>query len=172
MLMLVDESGTRLTTDQVIITQPVARILNVRPGDTASIVRKLDGRRFSINVDAVADTWAGKLVYMPLADFNEKFGLPAGSYTGTFSHVLLDLPEDESYSVVSVEEKVAGAREMMGTVEPLIGFLAGVAFIIGIVVIYVVTTMLVEENTTTISLMKVFGHTADHGSSWGTHQVN
>lgn len=40
----------------------------------------------------------------------------------------------------------------------MIGFLATVAFIIGVIVIYVVTSMLVEENKRAISLMKIFGY--------------
>jgi putative ABC transport system permease protein len=40
----------------------------------------------------------------------------------------------------------------------MIGGLATIAFIIGMIVIYIVTLMIVEENKNIISLMKIFGY--------------
>ena len=42
--------------------------------------------------------------------------------------------------------------------QSMIGFLATVAFIIGVIVIYVVTSLIVEEYKSSISLMKIFGY--------------
>jgi len=155
---LEDESGSRLSMNQVIVTKPMARLLNVEEGDTANIVRKLDGRTFSIKIDRIADTYAGNFIFMPLADFNEKFEMPEGSYTGAFSNVPISIAENESYSVVTLEEKIAGVKEAMAPTRSMIGGLAAVAFIIGMIVIYVVTSMIVEENKDIISLMKIFGY--------------
>ncbi|MDF2595347.1 MAG: hypothetical protein K0R69_1688 [Clostridia bacterium] len=155
---LVDESGTRLSTNQVIITKPIANQLKLVLGDTIDIVRKLDGRTFSVKVEAIADTYAGKMIFMPLADFNKKFERPKGSYNGAFSNVLLDILENKGYSVVSLEDKLTAVREVIEPTQSMIGGLAMVAFIIGIIVIYVVTSLIVEENKNIISLMKVFGY--------------
>src|SRR5690606_34971165 len=112
----------------------------------------------SIQVEAIADTYAGRFLFMPLAKYNETFELPAGSYMGAFSQRLLDLPENESYSVVSMAEKVAGFEAAVAPTEAMVGVLATVAFVIGVIVIYVVTSLIVEENRHVISLMKIFGY--------------
>ncbi|WP_273225526.1 ABC transporter permease [Geosporobacter ferrireducens] len=158
LVTLVDESSTRLSTNQVIVTKPMARLLNANEGDTVDIVRKTDSRVFSIKIDKIADTYEGKFVFMPLADFNQKFEMPEGSYVGAFSNVLLDIPENQSYSVVSLEEKKAAVEEAIGPTKSMISVMAAIAFIIGMIVIYLVTSMIVEENKGTISLMKVFGY--------------
>lgn len=158
MLTLVDESGARLSTNQVIATKALAEQLKLKKGGIVNIVRKLDGRVFSVKIDSIADTYAGKFLFMPLAEYNAKFEMPEGSYNGAFSNVPLDIPEDQSYSVVTVDEKIAGLKEMMVPVQSMIGGLATVAFIIGMIVIYVVTSLIVEENKGTISLMKIFGY--------------
>ena len=158
LISLVDETGAPLSTNQVIITKPLANQLNLKQGDTANIIRKLDGRMFSVKVDVIADTYAGKFMFMPLNDYNKTFEMPKGSYNGVFSNVKLDISENEPYSVITLEEKVAGVKEAIAPTQSMIGVLATVAFIIGMIVIYVVTSLIVEENKNIISLMKIFGY--------------
>ena len=157
-LTLKDESGSPLNTNQVIITKPLAQRLEVQPGDTVNLVRKADWREFTVKIDAVADTYAGKFVFMPLVDYNKTFGLPEESYNGAFSNLPLNIPENVSYSVVTMEEKVAAFEEAIKPVKSMVGFLSVIAFFVGMIVIYVVTSLIVEENRNTISLMKVFGY--------------
>jgi len=142
----------------VIVTKPVADLLKLKKGDTVDIVRKLDGRIFSLKIDRIADTYEGRFIFMPLADFNEKFEMPERSYIGAFSNVLLDIPDKQSYSVVSLEDKLAAIEEVIGPTKSMMSGLAVIAFIIGMIVIYLVTSMIVEENKGTISLMKIFGY--------------
>ncbi|MBW7883926.1 MAG: ABC transporter permease [Caldilineaceae bacterium] len=158
LITLEDETGASLSMDQVIMTRPLANRLEVVAGDAVNIVRKPDGRIFSVQIDAVSNTYAGAFIFMPLADYYETFEVPEGSYTGAFSNVLLEIPESQPYTVITMEEKIAGVREAIAPTEAMIGFLATVAFIIGVIVIYVVTSLIVEENRNVISLMKIFGY--------------
>ncbi|KJS83824.1 MAG: hypothetical protein JM58_11885 [Peptococcaceae bacterium BICA1-8] len=158
MVTLVDESGAPLSTNQVVITKPIANQLKLKQGDTVDIVRKLDGHIFSVRIDSIAETYVGKFIFMPLKDFNQKFEMPEGSYMEAFSNELLDIPENQSYSVVSLDDKLAAVREALAPTQSMIGGLATIAFIIGTIVIYVVTSLIVEENRNIISLMKIFGY--------------
>jgi putative ABC transport system permease protein len=153
----VDESGNRLSMDQVIITKPIADKLKVKPGNTITIVRKSDYQEFSLKVDAIAASY-NMSISMPLAEYNKKFGMPEGSYNELFSNKPLDIPKNEQYSVLSVEDKIAAIQSGMTPLKSTVGFIAAVAFFIGMMIIYVVTSMIIEENKSTISLMKVFGY--------------
>jgi hypothetical protein len=135
----------------VIITRPLANQLKATPGSTVTIVRKLDGRNFTLQIDRIAETYSGKFIFMPWAEFNRSFGMPEGSYNGAFSNVLLDLPADQSYSVMTLEEKIAGVREAIAPTRVMVGVLATLAFIIGVIVISVVTSLMVEESRQTIT---------------------
>jgi putative ABC transport system permease protein len=157
MYTLADESGNRLRMNQVIITEPLAGQLKAKPGDTITIVRKADYQEFSLKIGSIADSY-NRFIFMPLSEYNEKFGLPEGSYTGLGSNKLLDIPETQPYSIVSIEDKAAAVRESMAPVVSLVAFVSAVAFLIGMLIIYVVTSMIIEENKSTISLMKIFGY--------------
>lgn len=154
---VVDESGNRLRIDQVIITKPIADKLNVKPGDTITIVRKSDYQEFSLTVGNITDS-LNMTILMPLAEYNEKFGMPEGSYNELFSNELLNIPENEQYKVYSIEDKISAIQSLMKPLTSMVVFIAAIAFIIGMIIIYVVTSMIVEENKSTISLMKVFGY--------------
>jgi putative ABC transport system permease protein len=158
MVTLQNASGAPIRTNQVIITRPLANLLKVQQGGRVNIVRKLDGRTFAVKIDSIAETYAGNFIFMPLADYNQLFELPQGSYNGAFSNVLLDIPASQSYSLVTLEDKVAGVREVIAPTQSMIGFLSTLAFIIGLIVIYLVTSMIVEENKIVISLLKIFGY--------------
>jgi putative ABC transport system permease protein len=158
LLSFVDESGAKLSTDQIIITKPLANKLKVQPGDSVTLVRKLDGTAFSLTIDRIADTYAGKYIFMPLERYNETFGFPQGSYLGLWSPTSLDIPESQLYSKKSIEETLAALKDSMATIQAMIVAYAVVAFLIGVIVIYLVTAMVVEENKTSISLMKIFGY--------------
>ena len=154
---IVDESGNKLRIDQVIITKPIADKLNVKPGDTITIIRKSDFQEFSLTVGSIADS-LNMTIMMPLAEYNEKFGMPEGSYNELFSNKPLDIPENEQYKMYSIEDKISAIQSLMAPLAAMVVFIAAIAFIIGIIIIYVVTSMIVEENKSTISLMKVFGY--------------
>lgn len=158
LLSFVDGSGRALSTDQVIITKPLADKLKVKPGDTVPLVRKLDGKPFSLKIDAVADTYVGKYIFMPLAAYNQTFGQPAGSYLGLWSPTQLAIPEDQLYSKKSIDETMAALKESTAPIQSMIISYSAVAFLIGLIVIYLVTSMLIEENKSSISLMKIFGY--------------
>ncbi|HEX7715561.1 MAG TPA: FtsX-like permease family protein [Bacillota bacterium] len=154
---VVDESGNKIRMDQVIITKPIADKLSVKPGDTITVVRKSDFQEFSLTVGNIADS-LNMTIMMPLTEYNGKFGMPEGSYNELFSNELLDIPENEQYKVYSIEDKISAIQSLMAPLASMVVFIAAIAFIIGMIIIYVVTSMIVEENKSTISLMKIFGY--------------
>lgn len=155
---LKDEEGKLLNLNNVIITKPIAKQLNIGEGDIITIIRKSDYQNFSITIDKITDTYAGKFIFIPLSNYNEIFKMPQGSYNGAFSNDLIDFPESQAY-VVSLDEKIAAVEQAIAPTKMMIYFLSLIAFIIGIIVIYLITSLMIEENKNTISLLKIFGYT-------------
>ena len=155
--LLTDESGNKLNTNQVIIAKPIADKLKVKNGDMINIVRKSDYQEFSLKIGGIADSY-NMFIYMPLKEYNETFGMPKGSYNELFSNERLDIPKNEQYTVLSIEDKIAAIQSGMTPLASTVVFISTMAFIIGLIIIYLVTSMIVEENKSTISLMKIFGY--------------
>ncbi len=143
----------------MIITKPLADQLKVKPGDTLNVVRKLDGKAFALKIDRVADTYVGKYIFMPLADYNQtSSGCQKAATWACGAQRRWTIPQDQLYSHKSIDESMAATQRHDRTHPDDDLQYSTVAFIIGLIVIYLVTSMIIEENKTSISLLKIFGY--------------
>lgn len=157
-ISLKDKSGSRLNTDRVIITRPLADKLKVKPQDTIQVVNKLDSREYNITIDNIAETYVGEYIYMPLAKFNAMLKYPPNSYIGLWSKVKINIPENKLLRTATIDDFKKAFDSMTQPLQYSVGTMAFMSFIIGLIVIYVVTSLIIEENKESISLMKVFGY--------------
>jgi putative ABC transport system permease protein len=153
-----DKTGSKLTTDKIIITRQLADKLQVKPQDTIKIVSKLDSKNYNITIDSIAESYVGNYIYIPLSKFNSMQGFPADSYMGLWSESKLDIPEDKLLAAVTKEDIKNAFSAMTAPIQTSVGTMAFLSFIIGLIVIYVVTSLIIEENKENISLMKVLGY--------------
>ncbi|QHQ59761.1 FtsX-like permease family protein [Anaerocolumna sedimenticola] len=153
-----DKSGNQLNTNQVIMTKPLADKLKVKPSDTVKIISKTDSKEYSVTIDSIAETYVGNYIYMPLSQFNSMLNYPSGSYFGLWSKDKLNIPEDQLLAALSVDDMKNAFNSMTQPIQATVGTMAFISFIIGLIVIYVVTSMIIEENKENISLMKVLGY--------------
>lgn len=157
-ILLKDKSGNKLSTDNVIITKALADKLNIKPHDTIRVVNKLDSNEYDITVDCVAEIYAGEYIYMPIARFNDMLGYPSDSYIGLWSKDKLSIPESSLLSTATIDDFRKAFDSMMQPLKAAIGTMAFMSFIMGLIVIYVVTSLIIEENRQSISLMKILGY--------------
>lgn len=157
-ITLEDKSGIKLSTDKVIITKPLADKLNVKQQDSITIVNKFDFSEYSITIDSIAKSYVGNYIYMPLPKFNNTFKYPSNSYMGLWSKDKLNIPKNQLLTTLTVDDMKHALDSMTKPIQSTVGSIAFMSFIIGLIVIYVVTSMIIEENKETISLMKVLGY--------------
>lgn len=153
-----DKAGNVLTSNRVIITKPLADKLNINPKDTIRAVNKLDSKSYSITVDSIAETYVGNYIYIPLDKLNAMLEFPSGSYTGLWSTEKLDIPESKLLTAITVDDMRNAFNTMTKPLQAVVAGIAFMSFIIGLIVIYVVTALTIEENKENISLMKVLGY--------------
>ncbi len=155
---LKDARGNALAPDQVNITEPLARRLNLKVGDELRFVNKLDGEPHSLTVQGIAQTYAGQMAFMPLNAFNAMAGLPEGSYSGLFANRQLPIAERELSGVKDLSNLSSAMDDIAGPMMAMILFLTVISALMGAVIIFLVTSLMIEESRQTISLMKVFGY--------------
>ncbi|MEA4908887.1 MAG: ABC transporter permease [Anaerolineaceae bacterium] len=157
-LRLKDISGNKLVPDQVIMTKVLADKLKVGAGDVLPVTGDDDLQAYTLRIDAVADSAAGEFVFMPLDRFNQMLGMPAGSYIGIWGDEQLTFPEGAIRSTKSMEAIAAGIKNLISQTNVLVYTLTISAFILGLIILFLVTGMIIEENRATISLFKVLGY--------------
>ncbi|MDP4182326.1 MAG: ABC transporter permease [Bacillota bacterium] len=157
-LNLEDKSGKRLDSKGVIITRPLADKLNIAANDVITVINKLDSREYKITVDSIAETYVGQNIYMPLDKLNELLKYPKGSYIGLWSNEKINISENLILSASTIDDLKKSFDTMTKPLQSMIGVLSFMSFLIGLIIIFVVTSLIIEENKENISLMKVFGY--------------
>ncbi len=158
MIMLKDKKGNALDTNKIIITQPLAEKLGIKEGGSFEAVSQVTSKKYKITVDKIANSYIGEYIFMPIDKFNSLVGYPEGSYIGLWSKQKLDIEEKYLYSASSVDDTINNFEASMQPLQSALGVMGLLSFIIGLVVIHVVISLIIEENRHTISLMKVFGY--------------
>ncbi len=158
-IKLTDTAGQRLPANQVNITAPLASRLKLKKGDSISFVNKLDNQIYTLTIAGIAETYAGQFVYMPLDRFNEMTGVSADSYSGLFSQIQQpSIDEKLLAGVKDISSLSSGMDELALPMTGMVIFMAVIAGFMGVIIIFLVTSLMIDESRITISLFKVFGY--------------
>jgi putative ABC transport system permease protein len=152
-----DMQGNPLSRDQVNITSPLASRLKLKEGDTIRFVNKLDGKSYSLTIDGIVQAYGVQVVYMPLDEFNRMTGQPLGSYRTVLSSHEINF--DESLLAGVMDARHPEAYEDLNRPTTLIvTSVTTLAVLIAVIIIFLVTSLMIDESRNTISLLKVLGY--------------
>jgi len=70
----------------------------------------------------------------------------------------LSIPSEKLLSESNRQDMIDGYNALLMPMKYMIGGIAAMAFIIGLIVIYVVTSLVIEENKANISMLKILGY--------------
>jgi len=157
-IRLKDLTGRPFKPEQVTMTAPLAQKLNVKEGGSVTVFDTENGKEHTFTIEKVADSYAGDFLFMPLDQFNAEFGLPADAYIGVWSDKPMTFAEGEIRSTKSIDTIVKGFGSFIDQAGPMIYGLIASAFVLGLIIIYLVTGLVIDESRTSISLMRVFGY--------------
>lgn len=158
LVILKDSKGKLIPNNQTNITNSLANRLGINVGDTVTLINKEDGKPYTFHIDAIADSYVEQFIYVPIAEFNKKLGFPENSYMGLFSTIKLDIPDEELSGIKSMSELPGALDEFMGQMISMVTLMTIVSSVVALIILYLVTSLIIEENRNTISLFKVFGY--------------
>ncbi|MFV3012215.1 ABC transporter permease [Clostridium botulinum] len=158
LISLKDSKGEKIQFNKVILTKALAEKLNINKGDRIKIYNIYKDKEFFINIDEIADNYITKSIYIPLDKFNTMMNYEKNSYIGVYSKEKLDIDENLIFKVESKKETREAFKAMIQPMKYSLTIMAIFAFIIALIVIYVVTSIIVEENKGNISMLKVLGY--------------
>lgn len=156
-LKMNDKRGNALPKDQVNITYPLASRLKLKEGDTISFVNKLDGKSYSLIIDGIIEAYGEQFVYMPLDEFNRMTDQPLGSYRTILSNHEVDFDEELLSGIMDARNPKDYEDLNMPTTVIVVS-VAALAVLIASIIIFLVTSLMIDESRKTISLLKVLGY--------------
>jgi putative ABC transport system permease protein len=155
---LKDLSGNDIEGGKTVMSNSVASRFNLEKGDTVTLVNNSNLKSYTVTVDEIADINLGDYIYMDMNELNTMLELSENTYIGMFSSKKLDIDENLLLSERTKAEAESGMVDFVDLYRNLLYILAAFAAVIGIIVIYIVTVMLITENSKNISMLKVVGY--------------
>jgi putative ABC transport system permease protein len=152
-----DMQGKALSRDQVNITHPLASRLKLKEGDKISFVNKLDGKSYSLTIDGIVEAFGQQFVYMPLDEFNRMTDQPHGSYRTVLSSHEIDFDESLLAGVMDARNPEA-FEDLAKPTTLIVASVTALAVLIAVIIIFLVTSLMIDESRTTISLLKLLGY--------------
>ena len=159
MIKLYDEKGEEISvSSELIITKPLASKLGIGEGDKIKLKNKFTGKEYTLKVKKVANLPVGNNGYMELESFNKLFGYGSGEYIGIFSKEKLEIPQSLIFESYTKSELINTIKASAGDLSKTIGVMALIAAILALLIVYVLSTLTLNENKKNIGILKMLGH--------------
>ena len=148
-----------LTGHEVMISSIYAKKFGIGAGDNIALKEKYSNDRYEFTVKGIYDYPGTVAVFLPNDNFNKIFGNDQGTFTGYLSNNTIDdIDPQKIYSIVTIEDIMALATQLDHSMGDYMDYVSFACLIIGILVIYLLTKMIIEKNAVSISMVKVLGY--------------
>lgn len=147
-------------SDDVYISGAYAEKFQLEPGDKITLKEKYEKKRYTFKVKGIYDYSGALCVFMPQKQLNDTFDLGSYYFSGYFSNSkITDINKKYIGSVVDLNALTKVSRQLTVSMGGMMNLVNGFAIGIFIVLIYLLSKIIIEKNTQSISMAKILGYT-------------
>lgn len=153
-----DINTASLKDNEVYITDGYADKFRIKKGDKITLKEKYDDNEYEFTVKDMYDYPSSFAIFMSDAAFKNVFDKSEDYYSGYFSDNILDIDEKYVATQITLDDLTKVSRQLdrsMGETFNLVKIFAVVLFA---VLMFLLTKLIVEKNTTSISMVKILGY--------------
>ena len=153
-----DINTASLNDNEVYITNGYADKFRIKKGDKITLKEKYDDNEYEFTVKDMYDYPSSFAIFMSDAAFKNVFDKSEDYYSGYFSDNILDIDEKYVATQITLDDLTKVSRQLdrsMGETFNLVKIFAVVLFA---VLMFLLTKLIVEKNTTSISMVKILGY--------------
>lgn len=143
----------------VLISDGFAEKYKLREGDTVTVREAYGKKTYELEVKGTIVYPAALAVFMSTEEYEEIFDVEEGYYNGYFSDEKLeDIEEAYIASCITEDDLTKTSRQLDLSMGNMFYLFCGFAVIIYLLLIYLLTKLIIERNTTSISMVKILGY--------------
>lgn len=140
------------------VTGVMAMLQDVQTGDKITICNPLTLEEYEITVAGIVDNDMQNAVFTNKKNAAEILGIEEGVSNVIMSDVVLHIPDAKVIQTIKKSDAKEQFQNMSNQMNIMIYFVIGMGAIICVASIYVAVNMLVTENRSNISMLKVLGY--------------
>ena len=157
MIPLYDKSGNEITSDLnngIIITEAAHLSDGFKIGDIITI--KVGTASITIPIVGIAELYTDQSIYIDIKVISQALTDTDTYYNAVYSPT--ELNKDNYLAVINVDDIIAQSGNMNNLFNMVVYLTVGISVLIGVIIIYILTVMTIEDNFYNISLFKVLGY--------------
>lgn len=149
-----------ISSGKVFVSNAYANKFSVKEGDKITLKEKYSDKKYEFEIGGIYTYDAAVAVFMPRSDYLKTFGEDDDYFTGYFSNeALSDLSDDDIAAVITEKDLTKIVTQMKVSMGEFMNVFKGLAAVIFLLVIYVLTKQIIERNSRCVSMTKILGFT-------------
>ena len=142
------------------ISNLLAKTLNLKVNDKINLINPVSLEKYKIEIQGIVEIDEQKAMYTSLQNLNELLGNKNDNYNSIVSNKELLNNEERIINTIKSTELLESLKSSLtNSVLSVVNVLVIIGITIGIVVIYMITSMTLEENESNITMLKILGYT-------------
>lgn len=144
----------------VYISKDIADKYNLKKGDRLTLKESYKDLRYTFDIKGIYDAPGSMALYMSKDYFNEVFNYQEGYFNGYFSNrKITDLKDEYITSTITQDDFTKVSRQLNVSMGEMFYLVEVFAIIMFMMLIYLLTKMIIENNKVSISMVKILGYT-------------
>ena len=140
------------------ISNTLAEKYKISKGDTITLKEKYEGKKYKFKVKGIIKYPAALAVFMSNEKFCSVFDKDKDYYTGYFSNSKLNIKEKDVASCITEDDLTKTSRQLNVSMGEMFYIIYVFSIILFAILIYLLTKLIIERNTNSISMVKILGY--------------
>lgn len=148
-----------LKEGQIYVSEAYADKFSLHNGQTITLKEKYTEKTYDFMVAGVYDLPGTIAIFLPNTAFNAAFGLDEDSFSGFLSETIItDIDENAVVSVITIDDALKMANQLDHSMGGYMSYFSVVCMLVAMLLIFLLTKLMIERNTVSISMIKVLGY--------------
>lgn len=154
-----DDLELATAKDEVVVTEGYLEKYGLDIGDEIKLVKKYEDKTYKFKIAGTYEYPASLAVFMPLDAFNDTFDMDNGYFNGYFTNEKLDDIDDVYIaSIITEADLTVIADQLDDSMGSMFYMICVFSVILYILIIYLLAKLIIEKNTSSISMVKILGY--------------
>lgn len=149
-----------LEKNHLYVSSDYAQKFSLKPGDKITLKEKFAKDEYTFLVDGIRDMKGTLAVMLPNSEFNRIFDNNEEDYVGYVSDTeITDIEKKSIAQVITKDDLVKMANQLSHSLGSMMNIFSYACVFMAVLVIYLLTKLIIEKNSGSISMVKVLGYT-------------
>ncbi len=145
--------------NEIWLSQAFAEKFGLTEGDELTLKEKYTSDTYDFKVLGVYDQPGIIAIFMPNDNFNKVFDYDSDHFSGFLSNnEITDIDEDYILSVITVDDILKMAKQLDHSMGGYMDYFGYGCMALAVLLIFLLTKIIIEKNTVSISMLKVLGY--------------